>query len=240
MTTTVLITGANKGLGRETARRLALQGWNVVLGARDVERGNQALKELADEGLTNVEFLEIDVTSEESVAAAAVTFARDHDHLDVLINNAGAGGQRLHPSETPAAEFGAIYETNVFGVARVTHTFLPLLQKAHNPRIVMVSSSLGSFHTMTAQDGGGYESTLLQLVYPSSKAALNMLVTQYAKAFPDININAANPGFTATDLNHNTGRQTVTEGTDAIVNLASIGPDGPTGGFFDRNGPIPW
>lgn len=239
MKTTVLITGANKGLGRETARRLAEKGWHVVLGARDAARGVDAARELVESGLS-VEVLEIDVASEESVGLAFKKFSRMHGHLDVLINNAGVGGSRDHPADTVATDFKDIYETNVFGAVRVTHAFLPLLCAAPHPRIVMVSSALGSFHVMTGQSGTSFEASLLQLVYPSSKAALNMIVTQYAKALPEIKINAVNPGFTKTDINHNTGRQTLAEGTDAIVALASIGSDGPTGGFFDRNGPIPW
>ncbi|CAI1533338.1 SDR family oxidoreductase [Serratia proteamaculans] len=239
MTTTVLITGANKGLGYETARRLAERGWRVVLGARDPLRGEQAIQALALLGL-KAELLVLDVTSEESVRQAAADFSKAYGQLDVLINNAGVGGSREHPAQTGAAALAEMYQANVFGVVRMMQAFLPLLQAAKNPRVVMVSSSLGSSHTMTGKGGATFEAGLLQLAYPSSKAALNMLVTQYAKALPTIRINAVNPGFTKTDINHHTGHQTVTEGTDAIVTLASIGNDGPTGGFFDRHGEIPW
>ncbi|CAI1592782.1 MAG TPA: short-chain dehydrogenase [Serratia grimesii] len=239
MTTTVLITGANKGLGYETARRLAERGWRVVLGARDPIRGEQAIQTLASLGL-NAALLIIDVTSEESVRQAAADFSKAYGHLDVLVNNAGAGGSREHPTETGAGALAEMYQTNVFGVVRMMQAFLPLLHAAANPRVVMVSSSLGSMHTMTGKGGATFEAGLLQLAYPSSKAALNMLVTQYAKALPTLRINAVNPGFTKTDLNHQTGHQTVTEGTDAIVALASIAHDGPTGRFFDRHGEIPW
>ncbi|AMG97698.1 SDR family oxidoreductase [Serratia liquefaciens] len=237
MTTTVLITGANRGLGHETARRLAGCGWHVVLGARDPLRGEQAIQELAQQGL-HAELLIIDVISEESVRQAAADFSKVHDRLDVLINNAGVSGPWGHPRETCAVALTEIYQTQVFGVVRMMQAFLPLLQAAANPRVVMVSSSLGSFHTMTGKSGT-FESRILQLAYPSSKAALNMLVTQYAKALPRIKINAVNPGFTQTDLNP-LGCQTITDGTDAIVALASIANDGPTGGFFDRYGEIPW
>jgi NAD(P)-dependent dehydrogenase (short-subunit alcohol dehydrogenase family) len=120
----------------------------------------------------------------------------------------------------------------------VTNAFLPLLRAATQPRIVMVSSGIGSL--AITSDPTRLESSLLGLPYPSSKTALNMITSQYSRALPGIQVNAADPGYTATDLNNNSGHQTVTEGTDAIVRLASIGPDGPTGGFFDRFGTVPW
>jgi NAD(P)-dependent dehydrogenase (short-subunit alcohol dehydrogenase family) len=134
----------------------------------------------------------------------------------------------------------AVFETNVFGAVAVTNAFLPLLRAATQPRIVMVSSGIGSL--AITSDPTRLESSLLGLPYPSSKTALNMITSQYSRALPGIQVNAADPGYTATDLNNNAGHQTVIEGTDAIVRLASIGPDGdgPTGGFFDRFGTVPW
>ncbi len=235
-TTIALVTGANKGLGRETVRRLAGLGWRVFLGARDAERGERAATELAESGL-DVEFVELDVTAS-SVAAAVESVRERADHLDVLVNNAAIGGTLAAPPDCVAADFREVFETNVFGVVEVTHAFLPLLRASPHPRIVMVSSGIGSL-TLTS-DPTRLESTLLGLPYPSSKSALNAITSQYARALPDFRVNAVDPGYTATDLNNNTGVQTVAEGTDAVVRLASGEPGGPTGGFFDRRGPVPW
>ncbi|GAA5173292.1 SDR family NAD(P)-dependent oxidoreductase [Pseudonocardia eucalypti] len=236
-TTIALVTGANKGLGLTSARRLARSGWTVLIGARDAERGAKAVAELAADGLS-AELVALDVTSDESVAAAADQVGRAHGRLDVLINNAGVIGSRVPPLETGPDEMRACYETNVFGPVRVTRAFLPLLRRSARPRIVMVSSGMGSLAVTGDRDR--VESTVISLTYPSSKSALNMLTTQYAKALPGFRVNAVDPGYTATDLNGNSGPQTVEEGTDAIVQLAAVGPDGPTGGFFDRSGPVPW
>lgn len=236
-TTIALVTGANKGLGRETVRRLAGSGWEVFLAARDTVRGTRAVAELAEEGL-QARFVQLDVTSDESVAAAADAVKAYAGRLDVLINNAAIGGPRTHPADTRVDEVREAFETNVFGPIRVIHAFLPLLRASDHPRIVMVSSGMGSIATLTDPK---WEGRLpLALGYPTTKAAMNMLTTMYALALNDIHVNAVDPGFTATDLNGHTGLQTVTEGTDAIVELASVGPDGPTGGFFDRNGTTPW
>ncbi|WP_406276051.1 SDR family NAD(P)-dependent oxidoreductase [Nocardia sp. NBC_00881] len=236
-TTTALVTGANKGLGRETVRRLAGLGWRVFLGARDAERGKEAATELAEIGL-DVEFVQLDVTSAASIAAAVEAVGQRTPQLDVLVNNAGIGGTRKTPQDVEAADFRAVFETNVFGPVQVTNAFLPLLRAAAQPRIVMVSSGIGSL-TRTS-DPSRIESTLLGLPYPASKTALNMITSQYSRALPGIQVNAADPGYTATDLNGHSGFQTVTEGTDAVVQLSTIGPDGPTGTFFDRTGPVPW
>lgn len=235
--TTVLVTGANKGLGRETVRRLASLGWQVFLAARDADRGKSAVAALTAAGL-DVEFIQLEVTSADSITAAVEAVGQRTRKLDVLVNNAGVGGTRRLPPDTEAADFREVFETNVFGAVQVTNAFLPLLRAATQPRIVMVSSGIGSL--ARTSDPTRIESTLLGLPYPSSKTALNMITSMYSRALPDIQINAADPGYTATDLNNNSGHQTVTEGTDAIVRLASIGPDGPTGGFFDRFGPVPW
>jgi NAD(P)-dependent dehydrogenase (short-subunit alcohol dehydrogenase family) len=235
--TNVLITGANKGLGRETARRLRAEGWTVLLGARDPERGEKAVAELAAEG-ADVRYVPIDVTSDESVGAAADLVRDAVGHLDVLINNAGIVGSFATPLETGPGDFLACFGVNLLGPVRVTRAFLPLLEQAELPRVVMVSSGMGSLQITTDPDR--LESTIHSLVYPSSKAALNMVTTQYAKALPTWKINAVDPGYTATDLNGNTGIQTVQEGTDAIVAMAHVAPDGPTGGFFDRHGEVPW
>lgn len=238
MTTTIaLVTGANKGLGRETVRRLAESGWEVFLAARDAERGEKAVAELAAEGST-VRFVALDVTSEESVAAAADTVRAAVGRLDVLINNAAIGGPRLRPHETRVDDLREVFETNVFGPVRVVRAFLPLLRASGNPRIVMVSSSVGSIEKVT--DPAWRDLLPPALGYPTTKAALNMITTMYALDLRDMRVNAVDPGYTATDLNGHSGFQTVTEGTDAIVRLASVERDGPTGGFFDKDGSIPW
>jgi NAD(P)-dependent dehydrogenase (short-subunit alcohol dehydrogenase family) len=236
-TTIALVTGANKGLGLTTARRLAGLGWTVLLGSRSPERGAAAAASL--QGLEgDVVPITIDVTDDASVTAAAKEVDARYGRLDVLVNNAGITGGTVAPLDSGPAEMRAAMETNVVGPVRVTREFVPLLQRSAAPRIVMVSSGMGSLAITT--DPERFESTLIGLHYPASKSALNMLTTQYAKALPEFRINAADPGYTATDLNAFSGHQTVEEGTDAVVTLATVAPDGPTGGFFDRNGPVPW
>jgi NAD(P)-dependent dehydrogenase (short-subunit alcohol dehydrogenase family) len=230
--TTTLITGATKGLGLQTARRLIAAGHTVYLGARDSQRGKQVAADLG------ADMVLIDVTSDDSVEAAAALVREQAGQLDVLVNNAGISGGRKLPGEVTAADMRAVYDTNVFGVVRVMHAFLPLLETSGTPVVVNVSSGLGSL--AVTNDPGRFESTLLGLAYPSSKAALNMLTSQYAKAYPAIRINAVDPGYTATDLNEHRGTQTVEEGAEIIVRMATIGADGPTGGYFDASGTVPW
>jgi NAD(P)-dependent dehydrogenase (short-subunit alcohol dehydrogenase family) len=230
---TVLITGANKGLGREAARRLLADGHEVWAAARDPERGLATAEELGARHLV------LDVTDDDSVEAAALTVAEAGDGvLDVLINNAGIAGNIGPAGEVTAADVQQVYDVNVLGAVRTIHAFLPLLERSKSPVIVNVSSGLGSLTRTT--DPQSPASQWIAPAYCSSKAALNMLTTQYAKAFPAMRINAVAPGYTATDLNFNTGTQTVTEGTDAIVRLATIGRDGPTGTFVSRDGPVAW
>jgi NAD(P)-dependent dehydrogenase (short-subunit alcohol dehydrogenase family) len=230
--TITLITGANKGLGFETARRLIDLGHTVLAGARDPQRGTEAAREL---GAT---FLHIDPTDDDSVEAAAARVRSEYGHLDVLINNAGTAEPRLRAEELTAAAAMEGFAINVFGPIRVTHAFLPLLRAAEHPRIVNVSSGAGSFHRIL--DPGTVENAVTLPVYPATKAALTMLTVQYARALDGILVNAADPGFTGTDFNSHRGTQTVAEGTDAIVHLATLPPDGPTGTFQDRYGPVPW
>jgi NAD(P)-dependent dehydrogenase (short-subunit alcohol dehydrogenase family) len=231
--TITLITGANKGLGFEAARRLIAEGHSVYVGSRDPRRGRAAAEALGGR------FLELDVTSDESVAAAVRDIRRRDGRLDVLVNNAGiAGGAGIAPRDVTAEDVSRVFETNVFGVVRVTHALLPLLLASENPVIVNVASGLGSIGVVT--DPKRMESRFPTLAYSSSKSALTMLTVQYAKAFPEIRINVVDPGYTATDLNGNRGTQSVTEGTDAIVRMATIDSDGPTGTFQDRDGTVPW
>lgn len=234
--TTTLITGANKGLGFETARRLIAAGHTVYVGSRDAERGRRAAEKLG------ARMVLIDVTDDASVAAAAKTIEADGG-LDVLVNNAGIEGRALDGGMVGAAEVTAdtmrpLFETNVFGVVRVTHAFLPLLQRSAAPVVVNVSSGLASMARVTAPGTPTY--AYPGVPYPASKSAVNMITVQYAKAFPDMRINAVEPGYTATDLNGHTGTQTVEEGAEIIVRMAQVGPDGPTGGYFDAAGPLPW
>jgi len=225
--TVTLITGANKGLGFEAARQLVAAGHQVWIGARDPDRGKQA----AD--AVNAQFVQLDVTDDASVAAAAHSVG----DLDVLVNNAGIAGERTEPAQTTAAHLRRVYETNVFGPVRVLHAFLPILQKSARPVVVNVSSGLGSIST-AAEPGSPWAA--FAMVYSSAKAALDMLTVKYAAAFPDMRVNAVDPGFTATDLNQHRGSQTVAEGARVIVQYATIGPAGPSGGFFSSTGPVPW
>lgn len=241
--TTALITGANKGLGLETARRLGAMGWTVFLGSRDVERGRAAVDELEAEG-ANVVLVPLDVDSDESVTAAEKLVREHTDHLDVLVNNAGAPGHLVPPAETTVAELHGVYNTNVYGPVRMTHAFLPLLREAANPRVVMVSSGGGSFSVVT--DPAQAASKMHELAYTSSKAALNMITVRYAQAIPEVKFNLVTPGevangkFTATDMNGHRGQLTVTEGTDPFIELATLDADGPSGIFIDRLGPVAW
>jgi NAD(P)-dependent dehydrogenase (short-subunit alcohol dehydrogenase family) len=230
--TTTFITGANKGLGRETARRLIELGHTVLVGARDPEAGAAAA------GALGARFVQIDVTDDESVAAAAADVEKHEGALDVLINNAGIHGPAGDPSELTGRDVLSVFDVNLAGVVRVTTAFLPLLRRSPDPVIINVSSAMGSL--AATHDPSRPESGVVAPVYTSSKAALTMLTTQYAKAFSGIRINAADPGYTATDLNGGTGPQTVTEGTDAIVALATEGPGHGSGRFVDRRGEIAW
>jgi NAD(P)-dependent dehydrogenase (short-subunit alcohol dehydrogenase family) len=234
--TTTLITGANKGLGFETARRLVAAGHTVYVGSRDAERGRRAAERLG------ARMLLIDVTDDGSVAAAATTVGSDGG-LDVLVNNAGIEARARDGGVAGAAEVTAdtmrhVFETNVFGVVRVIHAFLPLLQRSAAPVIVNVSSGLASMTRMTSPGTPGY--AYPGVAYPASKVAVNMITVQFAKAFPSMRINAVEPGYTATDLNAHTGTQTVEQGAEVIVRMAQVGPDGPTGGYFDVEGPLAW
>jgi NAD(P)-dependent dehydrogenase (short-subunit alcohol dehydrogenase family) len=230
--TITFITGANKGLGYETARRLADLGHTVIIGARDAARG-----EAAATGL-KARFVQIDVADDASVAAAAADVEKHEGHIDVLINNAGVAGSYGDVDQLTGADVLAVFDTNVAGVVRTTTAFLPLLRRSADPVIINVSSGMGSLeHT---HDPARAESHVIAPAYTSSKAALTMLTTQYAKALPEIRVNAADPGYTATDFNGNSGPQTVTEGTDAIVALATEGPGHGSGRFVDRHGETTW
>ena len=230
--TTTLITGGNKSLGFETARRLAERGHRVVIGARDPERGRRAAEELG------VEWVQLDVTSDASVTAAAQEVQERFGGLDVLVNNAGISGPMGPVEEVDGAALLAVLDTNTVGAVRMVHAFLPLLRGSAAPVVVNVTSGLGSFEVRN--DKTRLESTLPTLAYSASKAAMDMLTLIYAQFLPDVRVNVVDPGYTATDFNGHSGPQTVTEGTDAIVAMATIGADGPTGTFTDRHGDVGW
>ena len=203
-------------------------GHEVWIGARDEARGEQA----AD--TVGARFVQLDVTDDASVSAAAERVRA----LDVLVNNAGISDGRTSPNEATADHMRRVYETNVFGPVRVLHAFIPLLEKSVAPVVVNVSSGVGSLQL--ASDPNSPWREAIFPVYASSKAALNMLTVRYAAAFPRMRINSVDPGFTSTDFNQHRGTQTVEEGAQVIVRYAQIGTDGPTGGFFDRDGAEAW
>jgi NAD(P)-dependent dehydrogenase (short-subunit alcohol dehydrogenase family) len=232
--TTTLVTGANKGIGYETVRQLVAAGHTVYLGSRDAARGRRAADELGARAL------QLDVTDDASVQAAMEIIGADGG-LDVLVNNAGVEerGQDhaiIGPADVTADLVRKTFETNVFGPVRVLHAALPLLERSGHPVVVNVSSGLGSLQLLSSVPEEFYPG----VAYPASKSALNMITVQYARAFPAMRINAADPGFTKTDLNGNTGTQTVAEGAAIIVQLAQVEPDGPTGGYFNVHGSVPW
>lgn len=234
--TTTLITGANKGLGFETARRLIAAGHTVYIGSRVPERGRRSA------GRLGARAVRLDVTDDASVMAAATAIEADGG-LDVLVNNAGVEGRTEDNAVIGAADVTAemmreVFETNVFGMVRVTHAFLPLLQRSACPVVVNLSSGLASLTRVTS--AGTPTHAYPGVAYPASKTAVNMITMQYAKAFPNMRINAVEPGYTKTDLNGNTGVQTVEQGAEIIVRMAQAGPGSPTGGYFDAEGSLPW
>lgn len=226
------ITGANKSLGYETARRLTSMGHTVILGARDPERGAAAAERLG------VRFVPIDVTDSSSVARAAADVEAHEGRVDVLVNNAGVSGRHASAAELTGDDALFVFDTNVASIVRVTHAFLPLLRRSSAPAVVNVSSGMGS--QALTHDPERVESTIAAPLYTASKAAVTMLTMQYAKAVLDVRFNAADPGYTATDFNGHSGTQTVTEGTEAIVALATEPATAGTGRFVDRFGPVPW
>lgn len=226
-----LVTGANQGIGLETARRLIQAGHVVYLGARNPERGAAAAAEIG------AQFVLLDVTSDESVTSAAARLAADVGHLDILVNNAGITGPQDDVHDLTSSGMEQVLATNVVGYVRVIHAFLPLLERAGEPRIVNVTSGLGSlarFH-----DRSTIESRAGSPFYAASKAAINMLTARYARLLPGIRINAADPGLTATSFTGGMGHS-VTDGTDAIIRFA-VGEDrNLTGRVRDRDGDVPW
>ena len=236
---TVLITGANKGIGFETAKQLAELDYFVYLGSRDKAKGMDAINRLNGLGLTNVETIEIDVTNISSVKKAKQELESKIEALDVLINNAGIAGKLPQNISTGEIEnLRAIFETNFFGTVQTTQQFIDLLKKSNQPVIINVSSELGSLAIHNSRQNPNFE---IYDAYSCSKTALNAFTVMLANEFRNtkFKINSVTPGYTATDLNHFEGTQTVEQGAGFIVKQATLGHDGTTGGFF-REEEIPW
>ncbi|MFC4771290.1 SDR family NAD(P)-dependent oxidoreductase [Enterococcus hermanniensis] len=228
----VLITGSSTGLGRATAVRLKKLGYTVYITSRTAEKVEKVAKEIGTSSVA------LDVTDEKSIIKAVELIKEKEGKIDILINNAGIPGGFSKPAEIDAAAMKNVFDTNVFGLVSVTYHFLTLLEKSSFPVIVNVSSGLGSFGQV--QNPTKIESKVNSLAYSSSKAAVSMLTVQYAKGLPNIKINAVDPGPTNTGENFSNGIQTLEEGSDVIVELATIDQNGPTGCFFNREGVIPW
>lgn len=227
--TIILITGANKGIGFETARQLLELGHVVYIGARDVERGEKAAAALG------ARFVQLDVTDDASVSSALATIDAAEGRLDVLVHNAGILGDGIIDGPTALR----VFDTNAVGIVRVTEAALPLLRRSSNPNVVTVSSSAGSFWAVNNPDRPEFH--LPVALYSASKAAATMLTVQYAKSQPGIKFNAIEPGPTATDMTaaYGIGRSPE-ESARIVVRLATLGADGPTGTFQDENGVLPW
>lgn len=237
--TTALVTGANKGIGYEIAAGLGALGWRVGVGARDDRRRTDAVEKLRAAGV-DAFGVPLDVTDDASVAAAAAQLEEHEGRLDVLVNNAGiTGGVPQEPTKVDLATIRDVVETNVIGVVRVTNALLPLLRRSASPRVVVMSSSVGS---LTLQTTPGADTGPISAAYSPSKTFLNAVVVQYAKelAGTGILINSACPGFVATDLNGFRGTRTPEQGAQVALQLATLPDDGPTGGYFSDTGPIPW
>ena len=232
-----LITGANKGIGFETSRQLGQLGFKVLIGARDEQRGKEAVETLKNEGI-DAKALVLDVINQYTIDDAIKFIEEEYGHLDVLINNAGIFLEDgVLPSQLKFTTLKETFEVNFFGVFAITRALLPLLRKSIAGRIVNVSSGQGSLTRSSSND-----SSRMQLAYNSSKAAANMLTIQFAKELKNtaIKINAAAPGYTITDMNKGKGVRSVQQASAVILRLASLDENGPNGGFFEDGGEIPW
>jgi NAD(P)-dependent dehydrogenase (short-subunit alcohol dehydrogenase family) len=236
-----LVTGANRGIGYAIAEGLGRLGFTVLVGARDRERGDDAVRRLRSTDIDAVSCM-IDVRDPDSVRAAADRVRSDYGRLDVLVNNA-AVKLEFHPappSETSLDVVRETFETNVFGAVRVIQAMLPLLRASPAPRIVNVSSGLGSLTLATTPDSKYQAKPLLG--YNTAKAALNSVTVQFANEFRGtaLKVNAADPGYVRTDMTHNDGSRLPEEGAAVAIRLATLPADGPTGAFFDDRGVVPW
>ncbi|MFF8774318.1 SDR family NAD(P)-dependent oxidoreductase [Kitasatospora sp. NPDC015120] len=239
--TVALVTGANKGIGYEIAAGLGALGWSVGVGARDEQRRGAAVEGLRAAGV-DAFGVPLDVTDDASATAAARLVEERAGRLDVLVNNAAvAGGAPQEPTRVDPATIRTVVETNVIGVVRVTNAMMPLLRRSASPRIVNVSSSVGS---LTRQSGtaGGPAPGPLAVAYAPSKTFLNAVTLQYARELSATNIliNACCPGYVATGLNDFQGVRTPEQGAAIAVRLATLPDDGPTGRFFEDAGVVPW
>lgn len=243
---TVFITGANKGIGLETAKQLSQKGLFVYLGSRDIERGRSVVKELINQGFENMKAIEIDVTKPDTILAAREIIEKEQGRLDILINNAGISGVVLqNAQETGIDEFKKVMEVNLYGVVRTTQTFLDLLRNSEKPRIVNVSTSVGSLALQSNPEWPAYDYAKYA-VYASSKSAMNMYTVHLAYELRNtaFKINAVCPGYTKTDFTNHIGGEVETAG-NRIVKYALIDQNGPTGRFFSEEtnpetGEIPW
>jgi NAD(P)-dependent dehydrogenase (short-subunit alcohol dehydrogenase family) len=244
-----LITGANRGIGRATAEQLAALGMTVLIGARDPRHGEEAAAAVRAAG-GDAHAVTLDVTDPTTIQQAARRVEEHFGHLDVLINNAGITGsgqvspQDAHdqvPSSVDLDMVRAVFETNVFGVIAVTNAMLPLLRRSPASRIVNVSTAIGSL-TIASDPDGPLAGLPASAAYAPSKTALNALTVQYANELrkDGILVNAADPGFVDTDINNHSGYLTPAQGAAVVVRLATLGADGPTGGFISEDGPLPW
>ncbi|KJV37198.1 SDR family oxidoreductase [Luteibacter yeojuensis] len=235
-----LVTGANKGIGLEVARQLGKAGHRILLGARDAGRGQAAADTLRGEGI-DVRFVPLDLGDTASLARAAADIEANEGRIDVLINNAGVALEGDGNATTANLDaVRRIFDTNYFGTVAATQALLPLVKKAGDGRVINVSSRLGSI-TLNADPGWDYAAVKL-VGYNASKAALNMFSVILADELKDtgITVHVACPGYTATDLNGNSGPQTVEEGAEEIVRLATAANPAPTGSFTGKEGPAPW
>ncbi len=235
-----LITGANKGIGFETARQLAELGYFVYVGSRDKSKGLIAMEKLKASGLNNVDYIEMDVTDINSIKSARQKLDSKIRQLDVLINNAGiAGDQPQNISTGKIENLRKVFDTNFFGAVQVTQEFLGLLKKSDEPRIINVSSNLASltFHSNTQNPNHS-----IYDAYSCSKTALNAFTVLLAKEFSNTNlkVNSVAPGYTATDLNQFQGRQTVEQAAKTVVKYATFDSDGGTGKYFKDEGENSW
>lgn len=240
----VLITGANKGIGFETAKQLAALGYFIFIGSRDIEKGEKALQSLHDLGYSNSTFLQIDISDSQSIIAAKKEVEKTTDTLDVLVNNAGIlGDMPQEPSGTSLENYQKVFQTNVFGTIEVTKQFLPMLKKSTSPRIVNVSSEVGSLTENSNPNWSKYDSVKpFFAVYGASKSSVNAFTIALAYELRDTNfkVNSVTPGHTATEFNNYKGFKTVDEGAQPIVKCATLSDDGATGKFFSDEGEVRW